>query len=584
MKPNFTIALIARNESKTLPKLIASLSQFQKYGGHIMLLDTGSTDNTIAIAKSLGCEVIAVGDEFLITIDKDIAQKINKRFVVENETAVVKEGDKLFDFASARNYIADMCETDWVWMPDCDEAFTNLNLNEVEKAIKNKDISRLEYEFVFSHDSNGNPAIRFMHSKMYRRTKLEWIGVIHEVLSPRVGVNSAPLGATYLPEYQVLLEHYQNVETNRTGYLKGLAVDCYLHPDSDRNSHYFAREMLWTNHPKSAIKEFERHIAMNRWPTEASQSMIFIGDAQKNLQQDPTASYEKAFAMESKRREPLIRLAEFYAAKDMHAKVIEYMEKALAIPKGNFYADFQEHYTYRPHELLYKAYWYAGNFEKSKENYDITAGYKPHDIQVLHDRQFYYPLPKLTFIIPHIEGEREDGLKRCIDSIKNLDYSQELIETLVITGDDTVPKKVDTGFALSTGEYIVYASDDCEFTPSSIIMAIADNKDLVAFNTGMLYPDYGNICEHFIIKKSFVEKIGGEIFDIRLYHVGVDNLLWARANKYGNAEYCKDAIVYHYHFTRGGLMDKVYEKGWDKEKVQHDREILEELLIAEGLK
>lgn len=583
MKPQlFTVALIARNEEKTLPRLLKSLSEFISKGGKVLLLDTGSTDGTISVAKQLGCEVVAVGDKFLITIDEELANEINERFVWNDESPVVKTGEKLFDFASARNYIANLANTDWIWMPDCDESFTNLNLYEVEKAIQNKDISRLEYEFIFSHDIHGQPAIRFMHSKMYRKSQLEWKGIIHEILCPKT-INSQ-CGRSYLPENLVLLEHYQNAETNRSGYLKGLAVDCYMHPESDRNSHYFAREMLWTNHPKSAIKEFERHIAMNKWPTEASQSMIFIGDAKKQLQEDPTEAYEKAFTMEPNRREPLIRLAEYYASKDNHEKVIEYMEKALTIPRGNFYADFQEHYTYRPHELLYKAYWYAGNFAKSKENYDITAGYKPHDTGVLFDRRFYYQLPKITFILPTIAGERPEGVKRCMDSIKNLNYPQELIETLVITGDETVPEKVKEGVELSTGEYIVYAADDAEFTYNSLIIALLENKDLVSFNTGMLYPDYGNICEHFIIRKDFIEKIGGEIFDTRLYHIGVDNLLWKKANKYGTAQYCKDAIVYHYHFTRGGQIDKTYEKGWDKDRVKHDRELLEELLIAEDLK
>lgn len=284
--------------------------------------------------------------------------------------------------------------------------------------------------------------------------------------------------------------------------------------------------------------------------------------------------YEKAFEIEPNRREPLIRLAEFYGRKDDHAKVVEYMEKALTILRGNFYADFQEHYTYRPHELLYKAYWYLSNFEKSKENYDIAYGYKPNDTGILHDRRFYYNLPKVTFILPTLD--REEGLKRCLDSIEHINYPQDKIEVLVIRGPETVPQKVAKGLALCNPDtqYVVYASDDCEFTSNSLITALLLDKDLVSFNTGMLYPDYGNICEHFVIKKDFIEKIGGEIFDTDFHHVGVDNLLWAKAERYGTAKYCKDAVVYHYHFTRGGKEDDTYKKGWNKEKLTKDRALL----------
>lgn len=575
MKPNFTIALIGRNEGLTIPRLVASLGEFKNRGGEILLLDTGSTDNTVEVAKSLGCVVVSVGDQFQIRIDKDKAEEINKKFVVENETPVILMGNTLFDFASSRNFIANIAKTDWIWMPDCDESFTHFDLEEIEKAISNKNVDRLEYEYIFSHDAYGNPAIRFMHSKMYRKSNLEWKGIVHEVLTLKDG--KIPLPATYLPEDQVLLEHFQNNETNRSGYLKGLALDCYLNPESDRNSHYFAREMLFNGRPLSAIKEFERHLAMNKWVTEASQSMIFIGDAYRRMEKDPTSYYERAFEMEPNRREPLIRLAEYYSSKDDHQKVVEYAEKSLSILRGNFYADYQEHYTYRPHDLLYKAYWYLNNKEKSKENYDISASYKPHDPWILKDRRFYYQLPKITIILPTLD--REIGVTRCLNSIKTLNYPQELIETFVIKGEKTVPEKVKEGLELASGEYIVYAADDCEFTPNSLIIAILEDKDLVSFNTGKLYDDYGNICEHFIIKKEFISKIGGEIFDTEFHHIGVDNLLWAKANKYGTVKYCEEAIVHHYHFTRGGQMDKTYEKGWDKQFLEKDRELLKNKLI-----
>lgn len=573
MKPKFTICLIARNESKTLPHLVASLEEYKKQGGEIIVLDTGSTDNTGIVAKNLGCRLFTVGDMFLTTVDKELADKVNNNFIIDGESPLLKEGDKLFDFASARNFVAEKSETDWVWMPDCDEVFSNFDLKEINNAISDKNVNRLEYEFIFSHDIYGNPAIRFMHSKMYRKSSLEWKGIVHEVLSLKSPEKEGR--SSYLSQDKVLLEHYQNVETNRSGYLRGLALDCFLHPDSDRNSHYLGREMLWTRRPKSAIKELERHIAMNKWPTEASQSMVYIGDAHKMLKEDPTQYYEKAFEMDSSRREPLIRLAEYYAESDNHEKVIEYMEKALQISRSSFYADFEEHYTYRPHELLYKAYWYSGNKEKSKENYDMAFSYKPLDSTILHDREFYYDLPTVTFVIPHIEGDREEGLKRCLNSIKNLNYPQSLIETLVITGDHTVSFKVKEGVNLSTGDYIVYASNDIEFMSNSLILAVIDNKDVVAFNTGVLYPDSGNICEHFLVRKSFIyDKLDGEIFDTDFHHVGVDNLLWAKASKRGTVKHSRDAVVHHHHFTRGAEMDKTYEKGWNKENVIHDRALL----------
>jgi glycosyltransferase involved in cell wall biosynthesis len=201
-KPKFDIVVIARNESQTLPRLVKSVKEFMDRGGSFWVLDTGSTDNTIEIAKSLGCKVEAVGDKFRIKIDKELADKINAKFVVEGETPVVNAGESLFDFASARNYIADFPENDMIATPDCDEIFTKFDIDRLDKEIANG-VEQFDYEFVFSHDHLGNPVIKFRHCKFYNRKKMKWVGVIHEVLK-----GSAK--HVYLGEVIINLEHYHN--------------------------------------------------------------------------------------------------------------------------------------------------------------------------------------------------------------------------------------------------------------------------------------------------------------------------------------------------------------------------------------
>lgn len=180
-KPKFSVALIAKNEALTLPRLVGSLKEYQERGGDIWVLDTGSTDDSIKVAESLGCHVEAVGDLFKINIDEDLAEKINSKFVVEGEAPVVKAGESLFDFSSARNYIATFPDNDMIATPDCDEIYTKFDIDKLDEVIANG-AEQLEYEFVFSHDGNGNPLVKFRHCKFYNRTKLKWRGIIHEIL------------------------------------------------------------------------------------------------------------------------------------------------------------------------------------------------------------------------------------------------------------------------------------------------------------------------------------------------------------------------------------------------------------------
>lgn len=567
---NFSFALIARNEEKTLPRLVESLSHFQTQGGQIVVLDTGSTDNTAKVARDLGCIVYEVWDKFRITIDATLAEKINKRFIVDDEEPLVEAWQSLFDFSSARNYIAELAPTDMIATPDCDEIWTTLDIDKINTLIASG-IEQFEYNFVFAHDEFGKPLVQFTHSKFYDRRKMKRVGVIHEVLQGEAN-------RLYLDESIAKLEHYQNVETNRTGYLKGLAYDCYMNPDNDRNSHYLAREMLYCDRPKSAIKEFERHISMNKRHTEASQSMIFIGESYLTLEKPEEAFwwFIRAFDKEPLRREPFMKLAEHYRRKGSPHHVIAYCNAVLDIPQSNFYSNRSPYYTYLPHELLYWAYRQVGNKEKSKEHFDKAFAYQPTNPKYLKERVFYYDdYPLISFVIP-TRGDRPEGMKKCNESIDKLTYPNK--EVIIVEDKErTCPEKTREGVRAAKWEWIVFASDDMEFTPESIMNAynycLANNAKFTAFNTGEISQDEGNICEHFMIHKSIIPN-GDEIFDCEFNHVGVDNLLWAQMKKIWQAFRCEDAVINHYHRSKWYPMDDTYNLAWKNESVKKDRELL----------
>jgi len=562
---NFSVVLIAKNEEKTLPRLLKSLEGFKSLGGEVIVLDTGSTDQTVAVAFEWGCKVFAVEDKFIITISEEQANEINAKYIVAGEEPVITAGQKIFDYSSARNHAASLASNDMIAMPDCDEEYTALDLELVNKLIESG-AEQLEYHFVFAHDERGKESLGFLHSKFYNRTKAKWVGVIHEVLSGDVKRLQVP------PEI-IKLEHWQQPSDHRKNYLPALAYDCYINPENDRNAHYFGRELVWTGRPQSAIKQLEQHIRLSKWAAEISQSYCFIGDAYLALGKDKEAlaAYHQGFIEDPTRREALIRLAEYFYKNNLPHQVIAYCTAVLEIPGNSYFANQQHHYTFYPHEMLSWAYHAIGYLEKSKIHFDLGFGFAPLSSKFLHNYRFHYPLPKVSFIIPHLG--REEGLQRCIESIRKLNYPQEKVEMVIVDGEDTVPKKVAEGLERATGEVIVYAANDMEFTPDSVILAyILSTKGygLVAFNSGT--PEH----EHFLITRALIEKLGGQIFDTDFHHVGVDNYLWGQAVKLNQATKCEEAIVIHHHFSLDGEMDEVYERGW--KHADSDRALLKEKL------
>jgi glycosyltransferase involved in cell wall biosynthesis len=384
---NFSVVAIARNEAKTLPRLVGSLGKFQQDGGEIVIVDTGSKDGTPELARKLGCRVIEVGEQFLIKIDDEkLAKKINARFVVAGEPTIVLAGDRAFDFSSSRNFAAVQSKTDMVAMPDCDECYTTLNLPVVTKVIADG-AARLNYNFVFSHNLDGSPSLQFRHSKFYDRRKLKWGGIVHEVLKPIGG----EVGETYLDESIIYLEHFQNAETNRGQYLKGLAIDCFYDSKNDRNTHYLARELYYTRRYKSAIKLFEKHTEMPAWQPEKARSMVFIGDCYQFLgdMKSALAWWHRSFDAFAS-REPLIRLADHYFHMKDYTKTAAYAAAATAVPKPDAYFVQNDHYGAYPYHLLYWAHYWMGEKGMAKHYLDACLQIEPNNAKFQADKAAFF--------------------------------------------------------------------------------------------------------------------------------------------------------------------------------------------------
>ncbi len=200
-----------------------------------------------------------------------------------------------------------------------------------------------------------------------------------------------------------LLEHFQQPH-DRHSYLRGLAIDCYLNlggVGSDRNSHYLARECYWNQRPKTALKEFKRHIAFNAWPAEKAESLMFCGDIYGQLN-DPTEqalNYAHAYHVDSERNTAFIKLAQFYLHNHNYRAAIAYAKGALDYKYSGFYADDPANYKQRPHEILYRALGFCGRVEEAKYHLDKCLEFAPYDQQYLFDTRYYN-----EFGAPMIDG------------------------------------------------------------------------------------------------------------------------------------------------------------------------------------
>ncbi len=388
---NFSFVAIMKNEINVLPRLFDSIQWLLQLGVDFTILDTGSTDDSVNYARTRGAKVVEVGEKYISTIDENLASVINNKFVKDGRD-IVKPSQRLFNFAAARNEVASHANRDFVFTLDCDEAYSKFNVDEIIRLIE-EGVTQFEYEFVYAHDAYGNPAVQFIQSKAYDRRVKEWKGIIHEILMDKEGTTP---NIRYIPENIIKLEHWQEPgKAHRGNYLPGLSVDCYMNPDNDRNSHYFARELMYHDMPLSAITEFKRHISMDKWVAEKAQSMIYIGDCYGKLHDFELQKeyYLKAFETDPHRREALIKLAMEYRNRGKWQEVAVYASGATEIDWNSYYANDKSMYTFLPHELLYEANGWMGKIEKARQHLMECIKYAPLNPKFLHDTRFFCEYP-----------------------------------------------------------------------------------------------------------------------------------------------------------------------------------------------
>ena len=376
----FSVVLIARNEAATLPRLLASLKRFQNEGGDVLVTDTGSTDETPAVARRGGCNVVEVGQAFDHRVTRDEA------CVADSVVAgVVKEGDRLFRFADARNAAATHAREDWIMMPDADEYFAVLDPAALRRAIAAARAPRFSYDYVFARDGAGERLTAFYQSKLYDRRRLRWEGLIHEELGP-------PSSRDMIPREVLSIEHAQNRETDRTSYLRALLVQHVQNPAEPRTLHYLGRELAYKGDPRG-IELLERHAAMTNADTsERSQSLIHAGELwlAQGDEEKATGCWFRSFVLQPERRDPVCRLALHF----LHGKRWElaayFAELARTIPPTNqFYANARSYYEELPDHVLYTARWWLGDRARAKDAYDRALAMKPHHPELLLDAQFF---------------------------------------------------------------------------------------------------------------------------------------------------------------------------------------------------
>jgi len=375
MSEDFSVVVIARNEEKTLPRLIESLEGVED----IVILDTGSTDNTVEVASEMGARVECVGDRFIeIPTQEDIETFISRYGFEPSFTTE----SKLFNYAAARNYAMTLAKNDFCFQPDCDE-IVDWDLEKVKVLLPNCD--QLSYRFCFAHAPDGSPLLEFTHCKFFRRSKGKWVKKVHEVVS---GVSNRILWTD-----EIYLHHWQQKNDNRSNMLPKLEYAILETENDDRNTYYLAREYYYNSDFEHGVPMFEAYFRLPGWKPERSQGCIYVGHLHKwhGKLEEAYEWYHRALMEDDSRREPFVALADTLLENGRTRSAVAYYKAALEIPfNPNYYLNDMSLYGWMLDDKLSILYDKLGEEEKARYHWLEAVKHAPEDQRIINNAKWFY--------------------------------------------------------------------------------------------------------------------------------------------------------------------------------------------------
>lgn len=372
------VVSIMKNEEKHVRRWAESCQD----ADYRFLLDTGSTDSSVAVAESCGVVVLHA------TIDP-------------------------WHFARARNTLLDRLpdDVDWIVNLDVDEVFGEGWRAALEAVPNDGSVTRPRYLYTWNwesyvHDENGQidvqgtiergkPGLQYHGDKITRRFSHRWVNAVHEVnvTQPGFAETQAFCG--------LRIYHFADNTKSRGQYLPLLLLDLEENPENDRNTYYAARELMYHGRTEESVKLFKRHLTMesSKWAPERGYSMRYIA---KQVPEEREWWLLRGVAEYPWGREIWLDLAQHYHDEKNWMGCHWAAWRCLQVTdRGQLYLTEARSWGWAPHDLMALASYRLGYYEQAIHQGKLALEHAPDDRR-LKDNLFFYENARssVTVVIP----------------------------------------------------------------------------------------------------------------------------------------------------------------------------------------
>lgn len=351
-KITISLCMIVKDESDVIERCLLSVKDAVD---EIIIVDTGSTDNTKEIALGLGAKVY--------------------------------DFKWIDDFSEARNYCFSKATMEYILWLDADDVILEDSLTRLIDLKNNFDtsIDSVTMVYVISTDNFGNEMFTLRRNRLVRQaSNFKWYGAVHEFLEVR--------GTVLHSDIKVLHKKLKLATDRNLKIFKKMEDED--RPFTTRDILYYANELYNNRMYDEALKKYDDFLSReDSWVEDRKTALMNTAIIYRMRKQDDDAllTLLKSFKYDAPRADFCCCIGDILLDRRIIDGAIYWYKEAskLIPPEGYLGIMNRSYYTWIPNLQLCVAYFMKGDIESSEFYNEEAAKYIPYDSKVEHNRELF---------------------------------------------------------------------------------------------------------------------------------------------------------------------------------------------------
>ena len=344
-----SVCLIVKNEEEVLNRFLTCSA---KFADEIIVVDTGSTDGTVEIARKFTSSV----------------------FFFEWRD----------DFSAARNFAFEKAKGDYVMWLDADDVITDENCLKIKQLVSagGFDMAYLPYAVAFDNDK---PTFVYYRERIMKRSmNFRFEGAVHEAISPRG--KTVHFDAPVFHKKVKSGEPLRNLSILQRKIARGDKLD-------ERSKFYYGRELLFNSMYVESCAVLEDFLAGDGWIENKLEACVNLYQAYAALgkEREALGALLRSFTLAPPRSDVCCILGErAMKANDSNSAIFWYGLALSRVPdiEGGGFVNL-DYCGFIPNIQLCVLYDRLGDTEKANYYNEAAGAVKPDSAAYLHNKEYF---------------------------------------------------------------------------------------------------------------------------------------------------------------------------------------------------